>query len=296
MTARRRGLGRGLDALLGSEPSAESAPASAAEASSTMPLEMLKPNRHQPRTQFDERGLEDLATSIREQGIVQPIVVAPRDDGRYTIVAGERRWRAARRAGLKQVPVVVREVSGDQELLELALVENIQRADLNPVEEAEAYKSLAERFGLSQEQIGRRVGKSRPTVANALRLLRLPATVQDLLRDGTLTAGQVRPLAALADADQQWALAQRAVTEGLSARQLEAAVAEDRSPKPRAKSDRSTEPDVHTRAATERLTQALQTRVDIVRRRRGGQIRIDFHSEEELIRLYDHLTQAKGDA
>ena len=292
MSARRRGLGRGLDALLGAEtPPSEAPPVQST--TEDLALDRLQPNRHQPRTVFNENGLEELASSIREQGIIQPIVVTARDDGRFTIVAGERRWRAARRAGLERVPVVIREITGAQEMLELALVENVQRADLNAVEEAEAYKSLGDRFGLSQEQIGQRVGKSRPTVANALRLLRLSAPVQDLLRDGRLTAGQARPLIGIEDHQRQIALAERAVEEGLTARQLESEVA-GRKPKA-AVSKKPEERDVHTRAAIERLTQALQTRVDIARRRRGGQIRIDFHSEDELIRLYDHLTQAKGD-
>lgn len=300
MSAKRRGLGRGLDALLGSEPETASGEQqdSLDVGMKSLLVTQLEPNRFQPRSDFDESGIDALAESIRAQGIVQPIIVTPKDeipeegqDGpRFTIVAGERRWRAAQRAGLDAVPVVLRKVADDQEILELALVENLQRTDLNPIEEAEAYRTLGETFGLSQEDIATRVGKGRTTVTNALRLLRLPEEIQDLLRNGRLTAGQARPLLAITDSSRQIELAERAVEKGLSARELEtlAKASEDREPvKPRKKQ----EVDVHTRAAMEKLTRALQTRVDIVRRRRGGQVRIDFHSEEELIRLYDLLMQ-----
>ncbi len=291
--AGRRGLGRGLDALLSGGPatSAESLSSETPQTLNSLPLERLEPNRFQPRSDFNESGLDELARSIRSQGIVQPIVVTPKEDeeGLYTIIAGERRWRAAQRAGLKEVPVVLRQVADDRQLLEMALVENLQRTDLNPVEEAEAYQTLAVNFDLSQTEIASRVGKARTTVTNALRLLRLPEEVQDLLREGRLNAGQARPLLALPDKDRQIELAQRAVEESLTARDLEALVSpKEGEPKTSKKKE---EADVHTRAAMEKLTQSLQTRVDIVRRRRGGQVRIFFHSEEELIRLYDRLMQ-----
>jgi ParB family chromosome partitioning protein len=275
VNGKKRGLGRGLDALLG-----------AGEPVRSLPLAALRPNRLQPRSRFDPAELEELAASIRDRGMVQPIVVTPVGDGAYTIVAGERRWRAARQAGLETVPVVVREVGGDAELLELALVENLQRADLNALEEAQAYQTLNERFGLTQEEIALRVGKGRPTVGNALRLLRLPPGVQELLRSGQLSAGQARPLLALDDADRQEELARRAVESGLSARELEALVSQRSS---RRRRRRPAEP--HAAAAAERLTQKLQTKVEITRRGRGGFLRIHFHSEEELMRLYDRLMQ-----
>jgi len=212
--ARKRGLGRGLDALI------EKAEAKPEEPVNTLPLDRLHPNRFQPRSHFDEAAIEDLVASIRAQGVIQPLVVTPEGDG-YAIIAGERRWRAARKAGLETVPVVVREVADDRELLELALVENLQRSDLNPVEEAEAYAALQDKFGLSQETVATRVGKARTTVTNALRLLRLPEEVRELLREGQLTAGQARPLLGLATPEEQILLAERAVREGLSARDLE---------------------------------------------------------------------------
>ncbi len=278
MTEKRKGLGRGLSALLTTN-----------EEVRALPVAQLQPSRYQPRLAFDDHGLEELAASIRSQGLIQPLIVSPTGKSTYTIIAGERRWRAAQRAGLAVVPVVVRQVHDDRELLELALVENLQRADLNPIEEAEAYRTLQENFGLVQEEIATRVGKTRPAVTNTLRLLKLPPSVQDLLRSGRLSAGQARPLLALEDAAEIERLAQRAAAEGINARTLEALSAARDGGK-RAKSKRrAVEP--NAAAAAERLTQHLQTRVEIERRRRGGLIRIHFHSEEELIRLFDVIVQ-----
>lgn len=283
---KKRGLGRGLDALIEkTEPKPD-------EPVRTLPVASLHPNRFQPRTHFDESAIEDLVASIRAQGIIQPLVVTPEGEG-YAIVAGERRWRAARKAGLDAVPVVVRQVADDRELLELALVENLQRSDLNPIEEAEAYAALQEKFGLSQEEVANRVGKARTTVTNSLRLLRLPDEVLDLLREGRLTAGQARPLLGIEDPEEQIRLADRAVRDGLTARDLERLAAEPQpqeTPKTK-KPDRPVE--VHTAAAEERLTRRLQTRVEIKRLGKGGrgQLRIHFHSEEELMRLFDVLIE-----
>jgi ParB family chromosome partitioning protein len=281
---KKRGLGRGLDALLQKEEEAPAAPVQ------TLPVTSLRPNRFQPRTQFDEADLEELAESIRAQGVIQPLVVAPGTDGVYTIIAGERRWRASRRAGLESVPVVVRTVADDRELLELALVENLQRSDLNPLEEAEAYLALQEKFSLSQEEIAARVGKARTTVTNALRLLRLPEEVQELLRGGQLTAGQAKPLLALATSEEQVLLALRAVREGLSARDMEREAA----PKEKPKKKPARPVEVNTAAAEEKLTRRLQTKVEIRRRGKGGLLQVHFHSEEELMRLYDLLME-RGD-
>lgn len=285
---KKRGLGRGLDALLQKE---EEAPAPI----QSLPIDQLRPNRFQPRTQFDDASIEELAASIRTQGVVQPLVVSPGPDGSYIIVAGERRWRASRRAGLEIVPVVVRQVADDREMLELALVENLQRSDLNPLEEAEAFLSLQEKFGLSQEDIATRVGKARTTVTNALRLLRLPDEVQELLREGRLTAGQARPLLGLPSREAQLALADRAVREGLTARDLERLCTESNREPAQEKPKKKPRPvEVHTAAAEEKLTRRLQTRVEIRRRGKGGILHIHFHSEEELMRLYDVLVE-RGD-
>ncbi len=292
MSGKKRGLGRGLDALLGqaSAVAAPAAPEAAADKSvRTLPVASLKPNRLQPRTYFEETAIEDLAASIRSQGIVQPLVVTPEPDGSYSIIAGERRWRAARRAGLEEVPVVVREGLDDRARLELALVENLQRSDLNPIEEAEAYQALQEKFSLSQEEVAARVGKGRPTVANSLRLLKLPEEVLDLLREGRLTAGQARPLLGLGSREEQIELAERAVREGLSARELERLTAASPEPVNPKKPARTV--DVHTAAAQETLTRRLQTRVEIRRKGKGGVVQVHFHSEEELMRLYDVLME-----
>lgn len=289
MNKKRGGLGRGLDALLETEVPQEHAPVAAASASAgvhAVSVEQLTPNRFQPRTDFDDAGMEELSESIRQQGIVQPIVVTPAEEGGFVIVAGERRWRAARRAGLEEVPVVVKEVDGDRQLLEMALVENLQRADLNAIEEAEAFRSLQQGFGLSQEQIGVQVGRSRAAISNALRLLGLPQEIQDMLRDGRLTAGQARPLLTVEDQEWQMELAMRAAKEGLSARQIEILVRGEKKPRRR----RATKSmDADTAAAAERLTRRMQTKVEIRRRGAGGTLQLHFHSEEELMRLYDLL-------
>ena len=277
MVSKRGGLGRGLDALLDVRDAANV---------QSVAVSRLTPNRFQPRSDFDDAGMEELAESIRQQGIVQPVVVTPATGDTYTIIAGERRWRAAQRAGLEEVPVVVKEVEDDRQLLELALVENLQRADLNVIEEAEAFRSLREAFGLSQEQIGLRVGRSRAAISNTLRLLGLPEEIQDMMRGGRLTAGQARPLLAIEDPEEQMALARRAIAEGLSARQLEELTSADRVPRKR-RPKSIMDPD--TAAAAERLTRRLQTKVEIRRKGAGGALQIHFHSEEELMRLYDLL-------
>ncbi len=275
MSDKKRGLGRGLSALLPSEP----------EAVRSLPVAQLVPNRLQPRVRFDEESLAELAESIRIQGVIQPIIVTRSGSDVYTIVAGERRWRAAQSAGIAVVPVVVREVKDDRQLLELALVENLQRADLNPVEEAEAYRTLADPFGLGHEEIAQRVGKSRTSISNALRLLRLPPLVIDLLRSGRLSAGQARPLLALDDPAEIERLALLAAEQGTAARAMESMARGEGGRKRRAKSA----PEPNTAAAAERLTQRLQTRVEIERRGKGGVVKIHYHSEEELMRLFDAL-------
>jgi ParB family transcriptional regulator, chromosome partitioning protein len=280
MSEKRRGLGRGLAALLPQEEPA-------AETVRTLPVGQMQPNRMQPRSHFEDAGIEELAASIRTQGVLQPIVVSPLSADSYTIIAGERRWRAAQRAGLERVPVVVRRVEADRELLELALVENLQRTDLNPAEEADAYRVLVDEFDLSHEAVAERVGKTRATVSNTLRLLKLPAGALSLLREGRLSAGQARALLALDDPEAIERLAARAARQGLSARAIEALAAAPKKKRTQAP------PEPNAAAAAERLTQRLQTRVEIERRGAGGTIRIHFHSEEELMRLYDRLT-ARG--
>lgn len=280
-------LGRGLSALLPSR-SDENVPRGTAR---EVEIDRLVSGRFQPRQDFPDRSLAELADSIREQGVVQPIVVVPRGD-RFEIVAGERRWRAARKAGLERVPVVVREKATDRDLLEIALVENLQREDLNPLEAAAAYARLREEFQLTQEDVARRVGKDRATVANSLRLLKLPPAVREKVRDGSLSAGHARALLALASPDDQVSVAEEIVRRALSVRQTESRIAALTA------GTRVTRPqrrDPFTRDAEEKLSRRLGTRVHIRRRRRGGSIDIAFSSEEELIGLFERLASvSKG--
>jgi ParB family chromosome partitioning protein len=282
--AKKSGLGRGLDALFSEAP-----PASAPRME--LPLDEIVPNEYQPRSDFDAEELAELAASIRAQGLIQPILVTPRAKGGYSIVAGERRWRAAREAGLTQVSVVVRDMASKRDFLEAALVENLQRSDLNAIEEAEAFDRLHREFGLSHERIAARVGKSRSAVTNRLRLLGLPEEVRNMVRRRQLSVGQARPLLALPRANEQVSLARRAIKEGLNARQLEAAT---RRKEERKKTVAKAKVDPDTAAAADRLTNHLQTKVAIQRTARGGKVVLAFYSEDELIRLYDMLMSIGG--
>ena len=278
---RKQALGRGLSALL---PGPKEAPRVFSGAQE-VEIARLVPGRFQPRHGGSEKSLAELADSIRQHGIVQPIVVSPHGE-KLEILAGERRWRAASLAGLGTVPVIYRD-STDQDRLEVALVENLQREDLNPLDAAEAYARLREEFHLSQDQIAQRVGKDRTTVANAIRLLKLPASVREKIREGTLSAGHARALAALVSADDQERLADEILRRALSVRQTEKRVASFSS---EGKVTRERRSDPFTRDAEEKLTRRLKTRVRIVRRRRGGKIEISYGSEEELMGLFDRLS------
>ena len=275
-------LGRGLSALL---PGKDDVPRGTS-APNEVEIDRLTPSRFQPRREFSEASLADLAQSIREQGIVQPIVVVRRGD-RFEIVAGERRWRAARLAGLERVPVSVRDRSSDRDLLEAALVENVQREDLNVLEAAEAYARLREEFGLTQEKIADRVGKDRTSIANTLRILKLSSNVRDRIRAGELSAGHAKALLALAATDDQERLAEEIVRRSLSVRQAEQRAATMAAGDHVIHEKRR---DPFTRDAEEKLSRSLQTRVRIVRSRRGGKIELPFSSEEELIGLFERLS------
>ena len=280
MVEKRPALGRGLSALIPDSPSP--APGDRALDVDT---DLLHPNKFQPRTHVDDERIEDLARSIRSHGIIQPIVVRRRGDG-YDIVAGERRWRAAQRAGLLKVPVVVREVPEDR-LLAVALIENIQREDLNPIEEALAYRRLADEFHLTQDQIADAVGKDRSSIANYVRLLRLPQEVRANVASNALSMGHARALLALTDEASQLRVARDVVARSLSVRETEALVKKASAP---AEPTPEKKTDVHTRAAEEKLRLALGTRVRINRRGKGGRIEIEFVNEDELQRLYERLT------
>ena len=284
MTTQKKVLGRGLGALIPSKHM-DLVPA-VADGLMQLPLDRIGPSPYQPRKTFNEASIEELARSVREHGIVQPLVVT-RSGDRYELIAGERRYRAAKKAGLQTVPVIVKEMVQKGEALQIALIENIQREDLNPMEEAAAYHQLHQEFGLTQEEISRRVGKERSTVANFLRLLKLPETVKKLLASGQLSMGHARALLALDSAKKQEHLADRVVKRGLSVRQTELIASEGA---PKAPEKKEKEKDVFTRDAEERLARTLRTKVDIDRKRRGGVIHIRFASEDDLIRIYDDLT------
>jgi ParB family chromosome partitioning protein len=288
---KRQALGRGLSALFGEAP--RELPREAAEALVELKVEDVAPARSQPRTHFDEQSLKELARSIQAKGVVQPIVVRPDANGGYQIVAGERRWRAARSLGLETIPALVREV-GEPEALELALVENLQREDLNAMEQARAYESLLREHGLKQDELAQKVGKDRSSIANALRLLRLPQDVQAELEAGRLSMGHARALLSLESPARMRQVARRVLSEGLSVRQVEelvrAAVGAGAAVRPRGTPrGRGGTKDVHDRAAEKALSSALKTRVEIRRAGKGGRIQIRFYSEEDLMRLYDRL-------
>lgn len=274
-------LGRGLGALI---PQKEEGARGLLE----VEIGKISPNPYQPRKSFNEAGLEELASSIREHGIVQPLVVT-REGDRYQLIAGERRFRAAKKAGLRVVPVVVKEMQKSGDVLQIALIENIQREDLNPIEEAVAYQQLHEEFAMTQEEIAKRVGKERSTVANFLRLLRLPDRVKKLVAEGTLSMGHARALLAVDDVKRLESFADRVVRQGLNVRQTESLVAD--APVAGVKTEKLK--DVFTRDAEEKLTRSLRTKVQIERRRRGGEIRLSFTTEDELIRLYEELSTGR---
>jgi len=279
----KKALGRGLGALIPQKAE----PLAVAGALLQIPLDRISANPYQPRKSFNEQSIDELARSMREHGIVQPIVVSRTAENRYRLIAGERRFRAAQRAGLQSMPAVVKDLQKEGDALQIALIENIQREDLNPIEEANAYHQLHDEFGLTQEEISRRVGKERSTVANFLRLLKLPEPVKQLLASGQLSMGHARALLALDSAKKQQQLADRIVKNSLNVRQTEVLASE---PKP---VKREKPKDVFTRDAEEKLTRLLRTKVDIDRQRRGGVIHIRFSSEDDLIRIFEDLTGRK---
>ena len=280
---KRPALGKGLSALIPDTPEPRMGPLE-------IDVDRLTPNRFQPRGHVEDSRLDELARSIQSNGVIQPIIVRKTGDA-FQIIAGERRWRAAKQAGLRRVPVVVRDVAPgeDRSLLEMALVENIQRENLNPIDEAHAYRRLSEEFRLTQEDIATRVGKDRASVANYVRLLKLPDEVRAEVAAGTLTMGHARALLGLSDEGDQRRTASDIISRSLSVRETESLV------KKIADGARLAEPapagpvDVHTRAAEDKLRMKFGTRVRIVRRGGRGRIEIEFGSEDELIRIFEQL-------
>lgn len=299
MSPIKHGLGRGLGALI--PPGTPSAVTSGVR---EVPVAAISPNPRQPRHKIDPDAVQELANSIKEHGLIQPLIVTPAPDStelapRYQLIAGERRWTAAKIAGLANVPVIVRGAT-PQEMLELALVENIQRADLNVLEEASAYKQLMDDFGLTQEQVASKVGKNRTTITNALRLLKLPEEVRTALADETISEGHARAILTVADEEQQKQLLRAVIDGGLSVRQTEETsrrlndlpkpVARPTSTKPVSRGEhKSQEMPAGTRALEDEFRKALGTKVQVFRSRKGGKIVLHFYSEEELEAIYEKI-------
>ncbi|MCF0143492.1 MAG: ParB/RepB/Spo0J family partition protein [Firmicutes bacterium] len=301
--AKAKGLGRGLDALFGDaevapvekKPAAKKTAKAAAKEEPEaaeggvlyIDINDIKPNSSQPRKTFDEEKLEELASSIERHGLIQPIVLRKLGKG-YEIVAGERRWRASRLVGLKQVPCIVKELTDEENML-LAIIENMQREDLNPIEEAEGLKQMIDTYGLTQEQVSYSVGKSRPYITNSLRLLKLPEEVQKLTAEGKLSTGHARALAAIKDKDILLELAKRTAAEGLSVRQIETLAKKEKEPAKKAKKPAAPAKTADEKRVEEDLKNALGTRVSLNRKGKKGKIEIEFYSTEELERLIDLL-------
>lgn len=284
--ALERGLGRGLGALLG-----DAALQSQEGGSLSLPISQVEPGLKQPRKRFDEESLQDLADSIRTHGVIQPLTVRRLASGYYQIIAGERRWRAAKIAGLTEIPAVIIEAD-DRKVMELGLIENLQREDLNPVEEANGYKVLMDEYGLTQEEVAQRVGKSRPAVANALRLLALPDPVHQLLEEGKLSAGHARAILAAPTGELQKKLAQKVIAEDLSVRQTEAlakrlAAGEKEPPSPPPGPDLS----IYLRAAEKSLAARFGRKVNIISGKKKGKIELEYYNPEDLNTLLDLLEQ-----
>ena len=283
----KRGLGRGLGALIPERETEEHFHGSAPkEHIRYLPVEQIKPNPYQPRENFDSQGLEELVASIKEKGIIQPIIVRHSASG-YELIAGERRWRAAKSLNLKEIPVIVRQAK-DEESLELALIENIQRQNLSPIEEAHAYKHLMEQFGFTQEKIAQTVGKARASVANALRLLKLPLEIQEMLKKGQLSFGHGKVLLELEDVQKQLALSRQIVSKSLSVRELENLVFQHHKARP-AKVVSETRKLPHLEAIEEELRQILGTKVKIASGPKRGTLHIEFYSQDDLERIYNQI-------
>ena len=293
---KRKALGKGLRSLIPEAPpraTGNRTTSAPSEGLLQIDIDRIRPNRHQPRSDFEEQQLEELTQSIQQSGVLQPVLVRPTRDGGFELVAGERRWRAAQRAGLLKVPAIIRQVDDDR-MLEYALIENLQRTDLNAIETAEAYQSLMLDHDLNQQELADRIGKQRATVANNIRLLNLPEEVQDQVRSGSLSAGHAKALASLANTEAQIELAKRIVAESLSVRQVEsiAAKATRSGSAPSSKSESKLDPNV--KAAEKELQLALGTKVRIVSKGKGGRLEIHYYSDDELERVYRLISGAAG--
>lgn len=293
--AKSRGLGKGLDSLIPvgnaegkGKIGINSVPVSEEKPDKMVKITMVEPNRDQPRHKFDEEALNELADSIKQYGIISPIIVQDRKD-HYEIIAGERRWRAAKIAGLKEIPVIIKNFT-EQEIVEISLIENIQRENLNPIEEALAYKRLLTEFHLKQEEVAQRVSKSRTAVTNSMRLLKLADEVQQMIIDESLTTGHARALITIEDESKQIEIAKKVVNEKLSVRDIEKLVKDLNKPKKEKKESKKLKNDFIYQDIEEKLKQSLGTKVTVSAKEDGsGKIEIDFYSSEELDRILDLL-------
>ena len=278
---KKSGLGKGLESLMG-EANAE---VGSVASDTVLPLDKIKPNKNQPRQSFEAEPLSELADSIKQNGVLQPIMVR-KVGAKYEIVAGERRYQAAKIAGLKEIPVLIREVS-DEDVFKLALIENLQRSDLNPIEEAKAYKSLIEEYNLTQEELSERISKSRTQITNTMRLLKLHDKVQKMLIDGSISAGHARALLGLEIQEEQLLTAQKIVAENLSVRQTEDLVRQINNPPKSKKASPKIKNSVFYKDLEKRMTEALGTKVKINQKEQGkGRIEISYFSEDELDRIF----------
>ncbi len=297
MAARKKGLGKGLDSLIPeTSKTTVTQPADSAKDDGVqmMKVSVMEPNREQPRQNFDEDGLAELADSIKQFGVLQPLMVRKNKDY-YEIIAGERRWRAAKMAGVKEVPVILKDYT-DQEIIEIGLIENIQRENLNPIEEAIAYKRLIEEFNLKQDEIAERVSKSRTAVTNSMRLLKLDERVQQMIVDDMITTGHARALLAISNKDEQYELATKVFDEKLSVRETEKLVKNWKAPK-KAKKTTSKALDYVYQDLEEKMREVMGTKVHVAPREKGkGRIEIEYYSEDELERMFDMIMSLGKDA
>lgn len=287
--AKQRGLGKGLDALfsdnsvedLGTPPSPV-----------TLRLTEIEPNREQPRKTFDQKALDELAESIKKNGVLQPLLVRPLSDGSYQLVAGERRWRASRIAGLTEVPVIIKEMT-DEQAMEIALIENLQREDLNPIEEAEGLQLLISRYNLTQDEAAARVGRSRPAVANSLRLLKLPDEILEMTKTGDISAGHARALLGFSSKEEMMQTAKEIKDKDLSVREIEKRIQESQKPEKKSARKKKTA-DVFYSEAELALSNSLGRKVKVIKGRKGGHLEIEFFDKDDLKKLAQELDCAES--
>ena len=289
---KKKGLGKGLDALFANteintkEISVEKPAENVDNGISYININDIKPNESQPRKTFDDEKIGELADSIQEHGLIQPIVLRKSGKG-YEIVAGERRWRACRKAGLKEIPCIVKELTDEENML-LAIIENMQREDLNPVEEAEGLNQMIVTYGLTQAEVSKSVGKSRPYITNALRLLKLPEAIREMLSEGQLTTGHARAIAGISSKEKQLKIAEKVIKEGMSVRELEKLIKEDGAPAKKP-AKRRAEKNADVKRVEEDLKTVLGTKVNLAQSGKKGKIEIEYYSREELERLIELL-------